>query len=172
MLYYSELLIFSVCNFTFQGLVSHATSHTVSHYCLRSKKPNQNLLLCNDHYVLLKVQPKCILYNIHYTTVITEGCLLVTVSTHQLYTMYFILLNGKMPQQRQRALLFTSEFVAQVISLHLKLLLKVLIPVYEVIINTYMDAKDFFMTISITIKIPTGMKVFGWLVPANSSAIK
>lgn len=47
MLYYSELLIFSVCNFTFQGLVSHATSHTVSHYCLRPKKPNQNLLLFN-----------------------------------------------------------------------------------------------------------------------------
>lgn len=56
---------------------------------------------------------------------------------------------------------FTSEFAAQVIPLHLKLPLKVLILIYEVIINTYMDAEDFFMTINIIIKIPTGMNVFG-----------
>jgi len=48
---YSELLIFSVCNFTFQRLVSPTTSHAVSHYCLRPKKtPTQNLLFNKTSY--------------------------------------------------------------------------------------------------------------------------
>lgn len=63
----------------------------------------------------------------------------------------------------KKALFFTSEFTAQVIPLHFKLLLNLLVPIYEVIIYTYMNAEDFFMTMKTVIKIPTGMNVFGWL---------
>lgn len=89
-----------------------------------------------------------------------------TYSGHWLVICYvFHILEWKDALAKVKTTFLPSEFAARVIPLHLKILLKVLVPISEVIIHTYVD--DYQHS-----QIPTGTNVFGWLVTANGSTIK